>query len=98
MPRTKKSPFDVSPKGCDLKHKLAVRLSRLNEHCVTLPIGLQSWNHSFARPGRMAGVCAPRCRTRSLHRCFSSACQSTSDCRIAKLCFQLELRANLWVK
>src|SRR6266545_3589758 len=43
----------------------------------------------------MAGSPLRRLRKRSLHRCFSSDCQSTSDCRIAKVCFQLELRANL---
>ena len=40
-------------------------------------------------------VSALPCRRSNLRCCISSACRSTINCWIAKVCFRLELRANL---
>jgi hypothetical protein len=53
----RESPFDVSPKGCDLKHKLAVRLSRLNEHGIKiLRLSRSTYTEVVRRPPGMSDV------------------------------------------
>jgi hypothetical protein len=57
---------------------------------------MQNWNHSFAKIGQNRLGLRAALRMSNLRCCISSACRSTINCWIAKVCFRLELRANLW--